>query len=356
MTKTVIVTGSQGFIGSYLCQELLNSGYNVVGIDNYSKYGVVKRPHDAHKNFTFILSDLSDLTRAQKLTLFYQFNPDYIIAGAAMIGGISYFHKYAYDLLATNERITANTFDMAIGEHKYGKLKRLIVISSSMVFEGADIYDDTFIHVKPAWPTKEGMEGLFPPPLSTYGFQKLSTEYFCKGAYEQYGLPYTIVRPFNCVGAGEDEALGEDEVLSGNVKLMLSHVLPDLINKCLKGQDPLHILGDGNQVRCYTNGRDIARGIRMAMESDLAVGQDFNISTSRATTVLELAKLVWKEINGDKPFRYVSDEPYAHDVQRREPCVDKARSLLGFETKITLEESIKEVVEYMKNGNSIRTN
>ena len=120
-----------------------------------------------------------------------------------------------------------------------------------MVFENAAV-----------WPTPEGEQRRCPPPHSTYGFQKLATEYYAQGAWEQYQLPYTIVRPFNCVGVGERRALCEKEVLSGNVRLAMSHVVPDLIQKVLKGQDPLHILGDGRQVRHYTYGADLARGIR----------------------------------------------------------------------------------------------
>ena len=109
----ILVTGSQGFIGSYLCAELLNHGYHVVGIDNYSKYGQLLRPHDSHPKFTFIQKDITEgLENLQLLDV------DHIVAGAAMIGGISYFHKYAYDLLATNERIIAQTFDLAIKLHR----------------------------------------------------------------------------------------------------------------------------------------------------------------------------------------------------------------------------------------------
>ena len=101
-----------------------------------------------------------------------------------------------------------------------------------------------------------------PPPRSSYGFQKLAVEYFAHAAHDQYGLPYTLVRPFNCVGVGEARALGEVEVLSGNVKLAMSHVVPDLVQKVCKGQDPLHILGDGSQIRHYTYGGDLASGHR----------------------------------------------------------------------------------------------
>lgn len=332
--KTILLTGSQGFIGSYITKELLDHGYKVVGVDNYSKYGKLARPHDKHENFSFYEGDVLDPMFSSVCDIT---QPECIISAAAMIGGISYFHKYAYDLLATNERINANVFDAAIKGHKNGYVKRIIALSSSMVFEEATTY-----------PTPENAIKSTPPPASTYGFSKLATEYFCKGAYEQYGLPYSIVRPFNCVGVGEDKALGEKVITSGNVELMMSHVLPDLINKCLKGQDPLHILGEGNQVRCYTNGKDLARGIRMVMESEKAINNDYNISTPVATTVLELAELIWKKINTDKPFRYKTEKPFEYDVQKRIPDVNKAWEELGFKAKISLEESVEEVISYMK--------
>lgn len=331
--KTVLVTGSQGFIGSYLCKQLLDKGYKVIGIDNFSKYGKLTRPHDNHKNFEFVEWD------AQKLAIHADDfkEVDYIIACAAMIGGISYFHKYAYDLLATNERIMASTFDMAIYMHKKHNLKRIVVLSSSMVFENTSVF-----------PTPEDQVTSCPPPFSSYGFQKLACEYFAKAAWEQYKLPYTIVRPFNCVGVGEEKALGEAEVQSGNVKLMMSHVLPDLIHKVLSGQDPIHILGEGTQTRCYTNGKDIATGIILAMESDKAENNDFNISTSQATSVVELAEIVWKKINSDKPFICISDPAFEYDVEMRIPDITKAKEILGFEAKISLDESVDEVISYMR--------
>ena len=334
----VLVTGSQGFIGSYLCNDLLSAGYEVIGIDNYSKYGKLNRPHDGHTNFT-LLTNQSDILKWDSKNIAphpYLKDVDFIIAGAAMIGGISYFHKYAYDLLATNERILANTFDLAIRLKQEHKLKRILVLSSSMVFENTKLY-----------PTPESDIYSSPPPSSTYGFQKLASEYFCKGAWEQYQLPYTIIRPFNCVGVGEDNALGEHEIMSGNIKLMMSHVLPDLINKIKKGQDPLHIFGSGNQVRCYTNGKDIARGIRIALESEKAENEDFNISTAVPTTVLELAEVIWKKLNPHKDFNFVTDDPFEYDVQKRVPDTTKAKEILGFEAQISLEESVDEVIQYI---------
>ena len=329
----ILLTGSQGFIGSYICNELLKEGHQVVGVDNYSKYGHVVRPHDNHKNFKLYEVDvLSD----EFNSVVDEEKPNQIIAGAAMIGGISYFHKFAYDLLATNERILAQTFDAAIKGHQAGWLDRIVVLSSSMVFEETTVY-----------PTPEDEVTKCPPPSSTYGFQKLAVEYFAKGANEQYDLPYTIIRPFNCVGVGEEDSITVHAVTSGNIKLLMSHVLPDLINKILKGQDPLHVLGCGDQVRCYTNGKDLARGIRMAMESEKAINNDFNISTSQATSVLELAEVIWGILKPDTKFNYTCETGYKYDVQKRVPNTDKAKEILGFEATIGLEESVREVVEYM---------
>ena len=341
----VIVTGSQGFIGSYLCQELLDSGYEVVGIDNYSKYGKVNRPHDKHENFKLIEVDLSGSLKDLDMWMLYTpshpllSDADHIIAGAAMIGGISYFHKYAYDLLATNERILANTFDLALALHKKYQLKKITVISSSMVFENCSIY-----------PTPESAIQSSPPPSSTYGFQKLSSEFFCLGAWEQYKLPYTIIRPFNCVGVGEEEALGEEEVYSGNIKMLMSHVLPDLIHKALllDKENKMPILGDGNQIRHYTNGKDIARGIRMSLESEDTINEDFNISSSVRTSVAELATLVWNKIHDCNPI-FENCKAFEYDVQVRSPDVQKAKEVFGFEAEISLEESVDEVIQWMKN-------
>ena len=151
-----------------------------------------KKSFDNHPNFTFKEGDVKDLKLMKSLLE----DCDQLIAGAAMIGGISYFHEYAYDLIAENERIAASTFDAAIWAFKHKKLKKINALSSSMVFESTKIY-----------PTPEGEQLKCPPPLSTYGFQKLAVEYFAKGAWEQYKLPYTIIRPFNAVGIGEKERL-----------------------------------------------------------------------------------------------------------------------------------------------------
>jgi UDP-glucose 4-epimerase len=334
--EKVLVTGSAGFIGGYVVEELLSRGYQVVGVDNYSKYGRVAKSYDDHPNYQLSVGDVCDTAWLTELLT----DCDHFIAGAALIGGISYFHTYAYDLLAQNERIIASSCDAAIAVHKLGKLQKVTYLSSSMVFESTD-----------SWPSREGDERKVPPPLSSYGFQKLAVEYFAHAAWDQYKLPYTILRPFNCVGIGESRALGDVEIDSGNVKLAMSHVVPDLVQKVLKGQDPLHILGEGNQIRHYTYGGDLARGIVDCMAHPAALNEDFNLSTARGHT-----EVIWRKVKGpDVPLQLLKEPAFEYDVQRRVPAVEKAAQVIGFEAQTSLEDMLDEVIPWieqaMKDGN-----
>lgn len=330
----ILITGSAGFIAGYLIEELLDEGHEVVGIDNFSKYGAVEKSYSGNDRYTFVQGDAKDAALLRELAS----DCDILVAAAAKIGGISYFHEKAYELLAENERILASTFDAAIDAHRTRQLAKIVVLSSSMVYENATVF-----------PTPEGHQRVCAPPTSTYGFQKLASEYFAQGAWEQYKLPYTICRPFNCVGIGERRALTSSEARSGNIKLAMSHVVPDLVQKVLKGQDPLRILGDGSQVRCYTYGGDLAKGISACISHPAALNEDFNLSIATSTTVLQLAQLIWTKIHGDaKPFRFESDPPYPYDVPFRLPDVSKAKRVLGFDATTSVGDVLDEVIPWVR--------
>jgi nucleoside-diphosphate-sugar epimerase len=329
----VLVTGSKGFVGGYVVEKLLENNFEVIGLDNETKYGKLLKSYDNHPNYTYKFGDAKNILILKELLE----GCDHFIAGAAMIGGISYFHEWAYDLIAENERITAAAFDAAIWAHKNSKLKKITVLSSSMVYESATIY-----------PTPEGHQLKSPPPLSTYGFQKLATEYFARGAYEQYKLPFTIIRPFNCIGIGEKRSLTDHNIFSGNIKLAMSHVVPDLIQKILKGQYPLKILGNGNQIRHYTYGEDLAEGIYKSLICDQAVNEDFNISTDEEMSVINLAKLIWIKINPEKKFEVEFEKPFEYDVQKRVPDTSKASRLLNFNAKTPVSKSLDIIIPWIK--------
>ena len=261
----------------YVVEELLRRGHQVVGIDNLSKYGRVTKSYDDDPGYTFVEGDAQDVDLLTKLLS----DCDHFIAGAAMIGGISYFHTYAYDLLATNERIIAASCDAAIEAHREGRLQKVTYLSSSMVFESAT-----------RWPSEEGQEHsdtttvlLVRIPEAGGGVLRSRRSLPVRPA-----LHYPA--PFNCVGIGERRALGDIEILSGNVSLVMSHVVPDLVQKALKGQDPLHILGDGSHVRHHPTVAT-ASSIVSAMEHHAANAtlQPLNVTS---TTTLQWAETIWK--------------------------------------------------------------
>jgi len=329
----ILVSGSKGFIAGYVIEQLLEEGWEVVGIDNHSKYGKVEKSYDNHPNYTFHEGDAKDVDLMKQLIE----GCDHFIHAAAMIGGISYFHTHAYDLIAENERIMASGFDAALWAFKNSNLKKITVPSSSMIFESTE-----------KWPSEEGDEFRIPPPLSTYGFQKLAVEYFAKGAREQYGLPYTIICPFNAVGIGEQRAKTDIEIESGNVKLAMSHVIPDLVQKIAKGQNPVHILGSGEQTRHYTYAGDLAGGIVTTLTHPDATNESFNISTPIGHSVKELTQVIWNKMKPNEELKgFINDEPFIYDVQKRVPSVEKAKNVLGVECNTTLEEALDEVVPWV---------
>ena len=328
--QKVLVTGSEGLIGGYLTQELLDRGYDVVGVDNFSKHGSPKfAVTQGSGRYRLVEADASDERVLDEALA----DCDHFIACAAMIGGLGYLHGVPLDLLIANERLTIAACEAGIRAHKAGRLQKVSWISSSMVYESAD-----------SWPSSEGSEQRIAPPPSAYGFQKLAVEYFARAAYEQHGLPYTIIRPFNVIGVRDYPPGGR-----ADASRFTSHVVPDLVRKVLGGQYPLQILGDGSQVRCYTWAGDLARGIVLSLNHAKAENEDFNIARDVPVTVAALAEMIWLKVKGpDVPFRFQGDTAYTHDVQRRVPGVSKALDLLGFQALTPLEDMLDQVIPWCR--------
>jgi nucleoside-diphosphate-sugar epimerase len=331
----VLITGARGFIASHLIPELLQAGHEVVGVDDQSRYGGGRHGHDQHPRYRFVAGDVRTSGLLDDLLP----DCDQLVACAGLSGRMQSLSEMAYDLLAENERINAATFDAAIDACLDGRLSRIVVLSSTRVYESATVF-----------PTPEGAERLSPPPQSTFGFQKLATEYFARGAWEQYRLPFTILRASAVVGRGESSALlNLDAPGAEPHKLFTNHSVADLVMKVLAGQDPLHLTGQGTQMRNYIAARDLVRGIRLAMELPEAVNEDFNLGTAKAISLLDLSQRIWRKIHGDaRPFRYVSDTDYRYDLPYRVPDVRKARAVLGFEATITLDEMLDEIIMWIR--------
>lgn len=314
MKTKVLVTGGAGFIGSEVVKQLLQKGYQVRVADDLSKKEAKIPP-----KCEFLKVDLTDKAAATKAMR----GVDYCIHLAAKIGGIGYFHKYPATILSENNKMYSSIFEAAVTE----KIKRIIYLSSSMVFESTK-----------SFPSKEKDLEKIPPPVSAYGFSKLIGEWYCKSFSDEYGLKYTIIRPFNAYGINEKP---EQEV-------GYAHVIPDLIKKILDGQYPLELLGDGNQIRCFTHVSDIAKGIIMVMESEKAENEAFNIGNEKEIKMIDLASLLWKKCNVRKPLKVKYVPGFKYDIRRRVPSSKKARTMLGWKPEKKLEEELPIIIEWIK--------
>jgi UDP-glucose 4-epimerase len=307
----ILVTGGCGFIGSEVVRQLLAKKYRVRVIDNMSKPS-----SRVPEGVEFIRADLAERDAARQAMQ----GARVCINLAAKIGGIGYFHKLAATILSENNLIYSNTFEAAVE----AKIERMIFVSSSMVFESATTF-----------PSREDELLKIPPPFTAYGFSKLSGEWYCRAFWEQYGLPYTICRPFNAIGPEEEagEVVGD------------AHVIPDLIKKVTEGQHPLELLGDGNQTRCFTNVRDIARGVVMAMESKAAANEDFNLGIANEITMIELARRIHRLCESKHPFEVKHVPGFPSDIRRRVPDGSKAKRLLGWEPQIDFDAGLRECID-----------
>lgn len=314
MNKNIIVTGGCGFIGSEVVKKLLQKGYEVRVADNLSK-----SESSVKKGYEFIRCDLTDKKSTNEVFK----GMDICINLAAKIGGIGYFHKYPATILSENNKIYSSTFEAAVSR----KIKRMVYISSSMVFESATKF-----------PSKEEDVKRIPPPVSSYGFSKLIGEQYCQAFWDEYKLPFSICRPFNAYGINEFP--GEE--------VGYAHVIPDLIKKILLGQYPLELLGDGSQIRCFTHVSDLADGIIAVMESEKAVNEDFNIADPNPISMLDLAKILWEILGVKKPFKIRNMPGFKFDIKKRIPDTTKIEKMLKWKTKVDFKDGLKEVAEWIR--------
>jgi nucleoside-diphosphate-sugar epimerase len=316
----VLVTGGAGTIGAAVVRRLLRDpDYEVRVSDQREAPTWMREGCEVHTG------DLRDLEQARKATE----GCTHVIHLAAIVGGIANFHKLPHTLTEVNNALYNAVVRAALDK----SVERFVYVSSSMVFERATEYPTTEAHILTT-----------PIPQSAYGFSKLTGEVYVRAAHDEHGLPFTICRPFNAYGPGE---MPEDEV-------GIAHMVPDVIKKCLalKGSQPpapLPIFGDGTQTRTITHIDDIADGIVAAMSSPAGLNEDFNISAGEEMTVAEIARVIWNACGlDDAQFRLEHLPTFEVDVVRRWPSVEKARTMLGWEAQINVEQGVAATVQWLR--------
>jgi UDP-glucose 4-epimerase len=295
--------------------RLIERGYEVRGVDNYMRYGREAPPAGVE----FIEGDLTDPQVVRDSLR----GVDGVIQAAAQIYGVAGFHMYPADILQKDTQLHG----LILREAREHGVKRVTYISSSMVYERqADVARE------------EDVPNML-VPLTDYGLSKLMGERLSQAFAQQYGLEYTIWRPFNIIGLHERAEGYEPGVC---------HVFADFIQRIVREkQNPMLVLGSGEQIRCFTWIGDVAGAIaRWSFEPETA-NQDFNLGNREPVTMIELGRMIYRlyhELAGkpapsDLTFRH--GETYADDVQVRIPAVDKAREKLGWEAQVKLEEMLR---------------
>lgn len=321
----ILAIGGSGFIGSHVVRNLLDSGHDVTIIDNMSKYGFIEHNFYQNSKLRLVVKDVRNVYpnefRGYDVVLFL----------AALIGGINYFHKYPYQISRDNTDMMTYAIDNVLAASPDATF---YYFSSSMVYE----------RVQRPVSEQDAVNQLV--PITNYGMQKLFGEFIVRGAHSEYGLNYAIVRPFNAVGSGELPKVNS----MGELEFGMAHVIPDLIYKAIKRQNPFEILGDGSQVRTFTHVLDIANAVQIMIEKGIN-NDDFNIcgGPSNTISIIELAKLIWGKVNPGMAFPAVKNlKAPVDDVKYRVGVSDKAREKLGWSPKYDINYIIGDSVNFVK--------
>lgn len=324
---TVLVCGSEGSLMQAVIPRLVEQGHDVVGVDNLVRYG--ERLGHANVKYKFLMGDLCHGEYVDKL--FREIRPDYVIQAAARIYGIRGFNLHCADILGENTSLHNNVLKASV----LTNVRRVAYISSSMVYESCpNSVDDPLTEDAPE---KNIM------PITSYGQSKYIGEKLSEAYLQQYGLDYTIWRPFNIITPYERSEYDE---------IGFSHVFADYIkNIIVEEMNPLPIIGDGSQIRCFTWIDDVAQAIVDWSFDAKTKNEIFNLSNPEPISMRDLAllihrKAVDKGFLKDEKLEFNTVMNFPDDVMVRIPSNEKAKRLLNWETNHKVAESIDKCLEH----------
>lgn len=306
--EKVLITGAAGFLGSHLCDKFIDKGYNVIGMDNLITGDLKNIEHlSDNKNFEFINHDVSEHISIDG-------ELDYILHFASPASPIDYL-KIPIQTLKVGSLGTHNLLGLA-----KAKKARMLIASTS------EVYGDPLMH-----PQTEEYYGNVNPigPRGVYDEAKRFQEAITMAYHTYHGVETRIVRIFNTYGP--------------RMRLNDGRVLPAFIGQALRGED-LTVFGEGNQTRSFCYVDDLIEGIYRLLHSDYV--KPVNIGNPDEITILDFAKEIIKLTGTTQKIIY-KDLP-VNDPMQRQPNIDKAKKLLGWEPKVNRAEGLKITYEYFK--------
>jgi dTDP-glucose 4,6-dehydratase len=314
MTQRVVITGAAGFIGSHLAETLLDRGYSVTGIDNLLTGDTANISHLVSRDFTFIKHDVTNY-------IYIDGPVDFVLHWASPASPIDYL-----ELPIPTLKVGALGTHKALGLAK-AKGARFVLASTS------EVYGDPLEH-----PQKESYWGNVNPigPRGVYDEAKRFAEAMTVAYHRYHGLDTKIVRIFNTYGP--------------RMRVNDGRAVPAFISQALRNED-VTVFGDGSQSRSFTYITDLVDGIIKLMLSD--VNDPVNIGNPREMTIEEIAKTIIQMIGATSKIIY---KPLPTDDPKvRQPDITRARTLLKWEPKVSLEEGLVKTIDYFRTKITPRT-
>lgn len=312
--KKIIVTGSDGFIGSHLVEELVKAGYEVRAFVYYNSFNsngwLDILPKDIMNNVEVISGDIRDPHGVKAVVQ----GTDAIFHLAALIAiPFSYVAPDSY--IDTNIKGTLNVLQAA----RECNNERILITSTSEVYGTAQ-----YVPID----EKHPYQGQSP-----YSATKIGADRLAESFYRSFGLPVTIVRPFNTYGPRQSARA----------------VIPTIISQLLSGMDEIR-LGALSPTRDFNYVKDTVNGFIQIFQSDSTIGEEINIASQKEISIGELANELIRQINPNA--KIVCDEqrlrPEKSEVNRLLGCNEKIYRLTGWKPKYTLEQGLAETIEFMK--------
>ena len=307
MKQRAVITGAAGFIGSHLAETLLERDYTVIGIDNLLTGDTANIAHLANRDFTFIKHDVTNY-------IYIEGPVDFVLHWASPASPIDYL-----ELPIPTLKVGALGTHKALGLAK-AKGARFVLASTS------EVYGDPLEH-----PQKETYWGNVNPigPRGVYDEAKRFAEAMTVAYHRYHGLDTKIVRIFNTYGP--------------RMRVNDGRAVPAFISQALRNED-VTVFGDGAQTRSFTYITDLVEGIIKLMLSD--ENDPVNIGNPREMTIEEIAKTIIRMTGAKSQIVYrplPTDDPKV-----RQPDITRARTLLGWEPKVALEEGLVKTIDYFQ--------